>query len=358
MRSAHPSSFMVVTAGHHRTFIDGRPRTEGMPVRPLSEEEVPVFSRILADSDMDGLFGAAVLKAYRPDAEVMFTHAAAMRSGMMDGFVDRSTALVDLPFHPACGWYVDHHMTNRPDEEAAKAFAAAGGTQHWEATPSAARLAYDLLADITQMDHLTDMMPVVDALDSGGISKKEFLEDAPLLQLARTCTSRDPEYMRHLVGLLTGGASAEVLLNDSTVQKRLREVVDERVVALEHVKANTTVVDRLAICRFDETPLRSNGYLVTAWAGNDADACCIVHGYADGHLGDPHRPPLSASFYANSFLPEGQGRYDLSRLATALDPTGGGHANACGCRIQPPGLEANLAHWLDMWSNRDNVLVR
>ena len=87
-----------------------------------------------------------------------------------------------------------------------------------------------------------------------------------------------------------------------------------------------------------------------------ADACCIVHGYADGDLSTADRPPLSASFYANSFLANGQGRYDLSRMATALDSTGGGHANACGCRIQPPGLEANMAYWLDMWAKRDTVL--
>ena len=71
---------MVVTASLHRTFMEGRLCKRGMPVRPLSEGEVPFYTRILADSDMDGLFGAAVLKAYRPEAEVHFTHAAAMRS--------------------------------------------------------------------------------------------------------------------------------------------------------------------------------------------------------------------------------------------------------------------------------------
>ena len=328
-----------------------------MVVKPLAEGDVPYYHRIVADSDMDGLFGAAVLKAYRPDAEVIFSHAAAVRSGLMDGLVDRSTALVDLPFHPECGWYVDHHLTNRPTEAEASVFAQNGGTQHWEDTPSAARLAYELLANITDMRHLAPMMPVVDALDSGGITKEAFIEDGPLLQLSRTCTSRDPTYMLHLVELLTSGASFETIVADEDVRQRMDDVVAERTQALEHVAANTTIVDRLAICRFDETPLRSNGYLVTAWAGDRADACCIVHGYADGALERPERPPLSASFYANSFLPGGQGRYDLSRMATSLDPTGGGHANACGCRIQPPGLDSNLEHWLSMWAQRDDVLA-
>ena len=331
-------------------------RLLAMGIVPLRREEVPHYTRILADSDMDGLFGAAVLKAFRPDAAVMFSHAAALRGGLNDGDIDRNTVLVDLPFHPACGWYVDHHLTNRPDEQEASSFAADGGTQHWEATPSAARLAYELLVDITDMEHLTPMMPVVDALDSGGISKEAFLEDGPLLQLSRTCTSRDPAYMEHLVELLAGGADFEALMADPTVKERCQQAKEERTAVQHHVEANTTVVNRLAVCRMDESGFRSNGYLVTAWAGDRADACCIVHGFADGDLNAPDRPPLSASFYANSFLPNGQGRYDLSRMATALDPTGGGHANACGCRIQPPGLEANMAHWLDMWAKRDTVL--
>lgn len=318
---------------------------------------MPAYSRILADSDMDGLFGAAVLKAFRPEAEVVFSHAAELRSGLVDDLIDRTTVLVDLPFHTACGWYVDHHLTNRPSEDEAQRFAASGGLQHWEATPSAARLAYELLVNITDMRHLAPMMPVVDALDSGGITKEAFLADGPLLQLSRTCTSRDPDYMAHLVDLLTSGASMETLVADEVVAARMQGVVEERTRALEHVAQHTTIVDRLAICRFDETPLRSNGYLVTAWAGERADACCIIHGYADGDLSQRTRPPLGASFYANSFLPNGQGRWDLSRMATSLDPTGGGHANACGCRIQPPGLEANMEHWLNMWAQREKLLA-
>ena len=145
-----------------------------MAIEPLEEGDVPHYHRIVADSDMDGLFGAAVLKAYRPEAEVVFSHAAAIRAGLVDDLVDRSTVLVDLPFHPACGWYVDHHTTNRPNQTEATAFARAGGTQHWQDTPSAARLAYELLLNITDMRHLAPMMPVVDALDSGGITTVSY----------------------------------------------------------------------------------------------------------------------------------------------------------------------------------------
>ena len=54
---------------------------------------------------------------------------------------------------------------------------------------------------------------------------------------------------------------------------------------------------------------------------------------------------------------------DLSLMATLLDPTGGGHANACGCRIQAisqkgeieardicdSDIDLNIERWLKVW---------
>ena len=328
-----------------------------MPVDALQAENVPFYSLILADADLDGLMGAALLKAYRPEASVRFSHAAAVRGGLDDAHITATTVMVDLPFHPGCGWYVDHHATNRPSPEASLAFTEQGGVIDWDAAPSAARVVHDLLKNVTPVDHLTSLMPWVDALDSGGISLKDFREDGPALQLSRCCSLRYEPLMHHIVDLFANGADLDAVLSDEEVAASVRELRAERQHAEDMVARYTSIHDRLAVCRLEDTGLRINGYLVTAWAGDRADACCVIHGYSDGRMDDRERPPIGASFYANSFLPGAQGTYDLSRMATSLDPTGGGHRNACGCRVQPPGLEENLDHWLSMWSARDDVLV-
>ena len=143
--------------------------SEGMSV--LEAAGLPAFTSIIADSDLDGLCAAAVLKAANPNATVHFAHAALVRSGAIDHLVDRQTAMVDLPFHPDCGWYLDHHQTNRPNEVEEAKFTAQGGTCHWEATPSAARLAYDVLSPYIDLSHLEEIMPIVDALDSVQITR-------------------------------------------------------------------------------------------------------------------------------------------------------------------------------------------
>ena len=69
------------------------------------------ITHVVADSDLDGLMAAAVLKACKPDIEVIFAHAALVRGGSLDEIINRNTAMCDLPFHPDCGLYLDHHMT-------------------------------------------------------------------------------------------------------------------------------------------------------------------------------------------------------------------------------------------------------
>jgi len=75
--------------------------------------------------------------------------------------------------------------------------------------------------------------------------------------------------------------------------------------------------------------------------------------------------PVSASFYTNSFIHKTGGIFDLTKLATNFDKNGGGHANACGCRIKPidekivtdrevtnEDIDSNINEWLDIWSQR------
>ncbi len=322
----------------------------------MSNQGIPQFDRIVADSDFDGLCGAAILKKYNPNAEVIFSHAALIRNGNMDSLIHSKTVIVDLPFHENCGWYLDHHQTNKPSQKQLFDFRKKGGVTDWQATPSAARLAYEIVKPYCDLSNFLDLMPFVDALDSGGISIETFREDGELMRFSRTLSKTNADYMLWLVDRMSTGSTIEEILQLPEVIVRLTEQKENRRVLEQAVAENTIIIDRLAVCDLSESGFFTNGYLVTATVGEQADACCIIHGHNDGEISDPNRPPLSASFYANSFIENGQNRYDLSRLATRFDESGGGHMNACGCRIQEPGLEHNLAEWLDMWKHRDTVL--
>ena len=321
------------------------------------------ITRVVADSDLDGLMAAAVLKAAKPSIEVHFAHPALIRAGSIDHLIDRNTAICDLPFHENCGLYLDHHQTNRPTNQQQILFEQNGGICHWRDTPSAARAAFDLMKDELNLSHLEEIMPLVDDLDSGGISLSEFMEDGPVIRLSRSLSLKDKNHMQVVLNQFAEGESLDNIL--ASHQERLSKLETEREAQTELVRKNTTIVDKLAICDLSETGSRSNGYLVTALAGSDAIACCVIHGFIDGTIDNPNRQALGASFYANSFLDE-ENPYDLSKLATLLDATGGGHANACGCRVQPADKsrkmlvetdkDYNLQKWLELWSKRDTLM--
>ena len=234
----------------------------------------------------------------------------------------------------------------------------------WRETPSAARIAYDLLEG--QVDHsdVEDKLTRLDKLDGGGINREEFRSDHPVIWLGRVVDTESGIAL-HILESLQHGVSVDDILSGPAVAPALEHRRARQAEMDSAIAENTHVVDRLAIVRLENRNMRSNGYHVTALVGEDCDACLIVHGDVGASFGDEGRYPVSASFYTNSFLHTAGGIYDLTRFAMRFDPDGGGHANACGCRIQAleggmrtgrrvehSDIEANLLEWLSMWSER------
>ena len=314
---------------------------------------------IVTDSDLDGVVTGAILRRWWPEAEVVFGHPGELRAGLLDDCMDRHTAVCDLPRHPRCGLSIDHHQSNAPNEQDDD-----GVVIVWRQAPSAARIAYELLVSDTDLSDLTDMLVWVDKLDGGGITREEFRSDHPMIWLGRLIDVESGLAL-HILEALQQGVSVGDILSNPQVAPALAERRRRQAEMDAVISQSIEVVDRLAIVRLEDRGLRSNGYHFTALVGDDCDACLVVHGDVGASFGEKDRYPVSASFYTNSFLHTTGGVYDLTRLATRFDSDGGGHANACGCRIQAlegggvthrvvtrGDIETNLKAWLEMWAER------
>jgi hypothetical protein len=314
---------------------------------------------IVTDSDLDGVVTGAILRRWWPEAEIVFGHPGELRAGLLDGCMDRHTAVCDLPRHPRCGLSIDHHQSNAPNDQDDD-----GVVIVWRQAPSAARIAYELLVSDTDLSDLTDMLVWVDKLDGGGITREEFRSDHPMIWLGRLIDVESGLAL-HILEALQQGVSVGDILSNPQVAPALAERRRRQAEMDAVISQSIEVVDRLAIVRLEDRGLRSNGYHVTALVGDDCDACLVVHGDVGASFGEKDRYPVSASFYTNSFLHTTGGVYDLTRLATRFDSDGGGHANACGCRIQAlegggvthrvvtrGDIETNLKAWLEMWAER------
>ena len=328
----------------------------------VTVEEIQI-QRVVADGDLDGLLSAAILKRVWNDAEVQFSHPAEIRRGDMDEFIHEKTAVVDLPFHPNCGLHIDHHLTNKPTELQLLEADERGCKIIWDSALSAARVCFDTFREIVDLADIEQWMDMVDKLDGGKISREEFLSNHPIVWIGRIMDASEPELCALLLTEITGGASPDALMHVEEVHEKVRMAKDEFSRLQSMVDGCSEIIDRMAIVRLDGKGVRTNGYLITAHFGELCDACIIVHGNA---APSENQWPLSASFYSNSFLHKEGGLFDLTTLATAFDVDGGGHANACGCRIQPlssageiedravnvDDVGRNIEAWMQAWNRR------
>ena len=328
---------------------------------PIDVEEDPFdleIRRIVTDSDLDGVVTGAILRRWWTDANVIFGHPGELRAGVFDEVIDRWTAVCDLPMHRSCGLSIDHHQSNKPDGDAGDSMII------WRESPSAARIAYDVFSERVDLSDFESLLEWVDKLDSGAISHEEYLADSPVLWLSRVIDAGEGVAMK-VLEFLQQGVPVDQILSDSEISEIIIHKKREMGVLITAIRDSMLIEDRMAIVRLEGTGVRSNGYQVTAMAGDKCDACMVIHGELGATFGEGDSYPVSASFYTNSFLHRSGGIYDLTALATRFDPDGGGHANACGCRIKPIdglGVEdrgvseddigRNIVAWLQMWSER------
>ena len=328
---------------------------------PIDVAEGPFdleIRRIVTDSDLDGVVTGAILRRWWTDANVIFGHPGELRAGVFDEVIDRRTAVCDLPMHRSCGLSIDHHQSNKPDGDAGDSMVI------WRESPSAARIAYDVFSERVDLSDFESLLEWVDKLDSGAISHEEYLANSPVLWLSRVIDAGEGIAMK-VLEFLQGGVTVDQILSDSEISEIIIDKKREMGVLIASIRDNMLIEDRMAIVRLDGTGIRSNGYQVTAMAGDKCDACMVIHGDLGATFGEGDNYPVSASFYTNSFLHRSGGIYDLTALATRFDSDGGGHANACGCRIKPiddrvvadrgvteDDITRNIGAWLQMWSER------
>lgn len=330
----------------------------------LSELKV---KKILTDGDLDGvLCGAILLRAF-PDADIKFGHPGALKDGMLDYWIDSSTAICDLPHHPSCGLSIDHHLSNKPSENERRA------NRIWRSLPSAARVAANLFKDRLDLSDLESALYWTDKLDSGDITRNEYLSDEPMVWIGR-CLGVSEGVALRVLGLFSEGYSIDDIVDDVLVSDAISTRKTENEILAREIENRIEIIDRMAIVRMNDLGMRSNGYAITAFAGDDCDACMIIHGSLDGSFDNGLDYPVSASFYTNSFLHKNGGLFDLTKLAKRFDVDGGGHRDACGCRIKPlenglpverrigqHDIEQNIREWLKIWNARigddDDVLM-
>ncbi|MGH2523474.1 MAG: exopolyphosphatase [Anaerolineales bacterium] len=219
---------------------------------------------LITRGDWDGLVCAVLLSAVENVERIEFAHPKAMQDGNVP--VRPDAIIANLPYHPNCALWFDHHIS---EEEKAQHIGAFKGK--FGLAPSAARLIYEYYAD-PRLDRYLPLLEAADQYDSAQLKMRDVLIPEGYIQIAFTIDPRTslsdvdyPQYFLHVWKRLQN-ATLEQVLADPVVAQMVERVKRDDLAFEEILFAHTRVEGNLAITDFrglDKIPT-GNRFLVHA----------------------------------------------------------------------------------------------
>ncbi|RFM25360.1 MAG: exopolyphosphatase [Candidatus Thermochlorobacter aerophilum] len=167
---------------------------------------------VLTRADLDGLVCAVILKNTEDIERVRFSEPKFVQDREIE--VYPNDIITNLPYHPNCAMWFDHHAANVRPKEFKGAFKTA---------PSAARVVYDYY--LPRFPHLTkyeDLIRQTDRIDMADLTYEEVLSPSGYLLLSMTIDGKyheDEPYWLHLIDLLKDKSLDEIMQDPQVVEK-------------------------------------------------------------------------------------------------------------------------------------------
>ncbi|MEM9596885.1 MAG: exopolyphosphatase [Acidobacteriota bacterium] len=220
--------------------------------------------RLVTRGDLDGLTCAVLICLKEQIDKILLVHPQDLTEERVD--ITSEDIIANLPYHPNCGKWFDHHFhtatpTVVPDEFDG-AFAQA---------PSAARLVYEYYGGRDELALFDELVVETDRLDSADLTPKDVLAPSGWIQLGLTIDSRSglgafQSYFHTLVGLMLKAPSADEVLSHPEVQVRCRKMEEQDGVFRQALQNHSRVEDNVVITDFrqvDPVPI-GNRFLIYA----------------------------------------------------------------------------------------------
>lgn len=201
--------------------------------------------RIVTRPDFDGIVCAAlILEAENVSAPVKWVSPSDMQKGNSN--IHRGDIIANLPYHPNCSLWFDHHFSNRIRYKTRGLF---------EIAPSAAGLVFKYYQNKLQKD-FTKLVAETDKIDSASLSLNEILtpEKHPFVLLSMTIQDHIPSdepYWNKVLDLLRK-EDIETILSDTEVRKRSKTVIHENISYKTLLEKHTHLLESVAISDFRE----------------------------------------------------------------------------------------------------------
>jgi hypothetical protein len=220
--------------------------------------------RLVTRADFDGLVCGALLTKLEPIDSYLFVEPKFMQDGLVE--IRAGDIIANLPYHPNCSLWFDHHITNTTPDFPRPIVAGKGG---FRLAPSAARVVYEYYTELAMSPEATIsgekkpsqslakeatlafldserikyLLHETDRIDAGKLEPQDVLDPQGYVLISMTTDGRnvgDEPYWLRVIELLRD-ASLEEVLRDPEVSRRCRHIRDEQEQLRQILLATTTM---------------------------------------------------------------------------------------------------------------------
>ena len=192
--------------------------------------------RLVTRPDFDGIVCGALITAVEDIDSYLFVEPKFMQDGAVD--IYPGDVIANLPYHPACTLWFDHHFTN---EDSGFDRPVVAGRGAFRLAPSAARVVYEYYSEVPgasatryasglrlmRTDRMTALLEDTDKIDGGTLTRDDVLRPAGYVLISMTIygkESAEEPYWLRLIDLIRDRSLAEVL-DDREVNRRCERVL-------------------------------------------------------------------------------------------------------------------------------------
>jgi hypothetical protein len=226
--------------------------------------------RLVTRADFDGLVCGALLTKFEAIDAYLFVEPKFMQDGLVE--IRAGDIIANLPYHPNCTLWFDHHVTNTTPDFAKPIMLGKGG---FRLAPSAARVVYEYYKELAisqqairsseksaqlpkeqivaflDSERINYLLHETDRVDAGKLEPQDVLDPQGYVLISMTTDGRnagDEPYWLRIIELLRD-ASLEKVLRDPEVSRRCQQIRDEQerlrklLLARTIMKGNVIYVD-------------------------------------------------------------------------------------------------------------------
>jgi hypothetical protein len=221
--------------------------------------------RLVTRADFDGLVCGALITKFEPIDSYLFVEPKFMQDSLVE--IRSGDIIANLPYHPACTLWFDHHVTNTTPDFSRPIMLGKGG---FRLAPSAARVVCEYYTELglrqeatfdskrtaeeilsyLNTERMKYLLHEADRIDAGKLEREDVLNPAGYVLISMTTDGRraeDEPYWLRVIELLRE-VSLEAMMNDSEVARRCQLIREEQEKLRQILLQRTTLKGNVIYC--------------------------------------------------------------------------------------------------------------